>query len=71
MAVEFCVNCKQSLPRGDLSFKKGQAYTSYDYACPHCGKTANPDPKSTAPDPEPAPGKDLVIRDGEIKSEGA
>ena len=41
--VEFCTACGTSLPKGDLTVKGGQIFTSHDYDCPSCHKTANPD----------------------------
>ena len=64
MAVEFCTQCNQSLPVGDLSFKDGKALTSRDYVCPNCGKIANPD-TTAASAAEPSTEKDLVIRGGD------
>ena len=40
--VEFCTICGTSLPKGDLTVKGGSIFTSHDYNCPSCGKTANP-----------------------------
>lgn len=71
MAVEFCTQCKQSLPRGDVSFKNGQAFTSHDYICPNCGKVANPGKDAAKSAPEPGPEQDVVIRDGESSTESA
>lgn len=69
MAVEFCTNCKESLPRGDLTFKSGRAYTSHDYVCPSCGKLANPSSEPPTAHPDPEPNRDLVIHDGEARIE--
>jgi hypothetical protein len=43
-------------------------FTSADYLCPLCSKTANPNaPKTEVPAPEmPPPGQDLVFRKGKI-----
>jgi hypothetical protein len=71
MAVEFCTECKESLPRGDLTIKEGRVYTSHDYICPHCGQQANPNRRIEKPVPEPAPERDLVIREGEVRSESS
>ncbi len=69
--VEFCTDCGQSLPKGDLVFRAGKAFTPSDYRCPHCGKLANPD----APDHdhnqpiEADPAKDIVIKKGKAAAE--
>ena len=70
--VEFCTQCGTSLPKGDLTFRKGALFTSPDYTCPHCGKPANPNVPGdhVHPAPEPTPDKDVVFRKGEAKSEG-
>ena len=64
--VEFCRQCGGSLARGDLTFWMGEMFTSSDYSCPFCGKTANPDaPKTEGEGLEPPPpGTDLVFRKG-------
>lgn len=69
MAVEFCTNCKESLPKGDMSFKAGKGYTSHDYICPSCGKLANPSKESVAAQPDPESDRDLVIREGDARIE--
>lgn len=66
--VEFCTVCGTSLPKGDLTVKGGKLFTSHDYDCPSCGKTANPAP-SEADRPQAEPDHDLVFRKGEVKSE--
>lgn len=67
--VEFCNSCGTSLPKGDLTIKNGQAYTSHDYHCPICRQPANPKPAKETPAPEPSEENDLVIRDGETRTE--
>jgi hypothetical protein len=67
--VEFCTLCGTSLPKGDLTIKAGKLFTSHDYDCPSCGKTANPGPAPAAPGPEAAPERDLVFKKGSVKSE--
>ncbi|MBI4565613.1 MAG: hypothetical protein HY716_13040 [Planctomycetes bacterium] len=64
--VEFCVQCGGSLPKGDLTVRNREIFTSPDYVCPHCRKLANPKKVEAAEPPEPAPGKDLVFRQGKI-----
>ena len=66
--VEFCTVCGTSLPKGDLTIKGGKLFTSHDYDCPSCGKTANPGPAET-PAAEAEPDHDLIFRKGEVKSE--
>ncbi len=69
--VEFCRQCGGSLARGDLTFWMGEMFTSADYLCPFCGKTANPEtpkPEPAAPEPPP-PGTDLVFRRGKAATE--
>lgn len=66
--VEFCTVCGTSLPKGDLTIKGGKLFTSHDYDCPSCGKTANPAPPE-AEKPQAEPDHDLVFRKGEVKSE--
>lgn len=67
--VEFCTLCGTSLPKGDLTIKGGKLFTSHDYDCPSCGKTANPAPAAPAAEPEAAPERDLVFKKGSVKSE--
>jgi hypothetical protein len=67
--VEFCTLCGTSLPKGDLTFKGGKLFTSHDYDCPSCGKTANPGPAAQPAAPEAAPERDLVFKKGAVKSE--
>lgn len=65
--VEFCRKCGGSLALGDLTFWMGEVFTSADYLCPFCGRTANPEAPKTeraAPEP-PEAGSDLVFRKGE------
>ena len=63
--VEFCTACGTSLPKGDLTFKGGELFTSRDFSCPSCGDLANPsgDPET----PEPSAEKDLVIKKGKVE----
>jgi hypothetical protein len=68
--VEFCTLCGTSLPKGDLTVKSGKIFTSHDFNCPSCGKTANPD--KAAPGgalPEATPDRDLVFKKGVVQSE--
>ncbi len=67
--VEFCTICGTSLPKGDLTVKGGKVFTSHDYDCPSCGKTANPDKAPAADGPEAAAERDLVFKKGIVKSE--
>ena len=67
--VEFCQQCGGSLARGDLTFWMGEMFTSADYVCPLCHKTANPhapksEPRETEP---PPPDQDLVFRKGRLE----
>lgn len=67
--VEFCNSCGTSLPKGDLTIRNGAAFTSHDFHCPVCKQIANAG-KETAPTaPEASGDADLVIRDGDAKSE--
>lgn len=68
--VEFCRQCGGSLARGDLTFWMGEMFTSGDYLCPFCGKSANPDaPKHEHPVQEPpAPDTELVFRKGKVET---
>ena len=66
--VEFCTVCGTSLPKGDLTVREGSVYTSHDYSCPSCGKTANPSKTAETSDPEIGPDGDLVFRKGEVSS---
>jgi hypothetical protein len=67
--VEFCTVCGTSLPKGDLTVKGGKVFTSHDYDCPSCHKTANPDKSEGAGSSEPSPEQDLVFKKGIVKSE--
>jgi hypothetical protein len=69
--VEFCQQCRESLPKGDLTFWMGESFTSPDYRCPRCGEIANPNaPKVVSPDVEPPPpDQDLVFRKGKSNLE--
>ena len=67
--VEFCTTCGTSLPKGDLTVKDGSVYTSHDYSCPSCGKTANPSKTSEGSDSEISADSDLVFRKGEVSSD--
>ena len=66
--VEFCTACGTSLPKGDLTVKKGKLSTSPDYVCPSCNKAANP-LKEDAPAAEPASNTDLVFKTGQARKE--
>ena len=66
--VEFCTICGTSLPKGDLTFKAGQVFTSPDYSCPSCSQIANPAQDEPAA-PEAQPDKDLVFKKGQVKDE--
>ena len=67
--VEFCTVCGTSLPKGDLTVKGGQIFTSHDYDCPSCHKPANPEKSPAGESPEAAPDRDLVFKKGAVKSE--
>ncbi len=67
--VEFCTVCETSLPKGDLTVKKGEIFTSHDYSCPDCGKIANPEKKSGKKEPFPTAEKDVVFRKGKAEEE--
>ena len=67
--VEFCMACGTSLPKGDLTVKGGQIFTSHDYDCPSCHKPANPDKAGDAEKSEASPERDLVFKKGIVKSE--
>jgi hypothetical protein len=67
--VEFCTICGTSLPKGDLTVRAGSIFTSHDYNCPSCGKTANPSKGGDADAPEITPDSDLVFKKGGVKSE--
>lgn len=65
--VEFCIECKSSLPKADVTIVDGQVYASHDYECPFCRKSANPAPNKPyhAPAfPDPSDAKDVLIRNG-------
>ena len=67
--VEFCTICGTSLPKGDLTVKGGSIFTSHDYNCPSCHKTANPAKGGEAAAPEISIDSDLVFKKGNVKSE--
>ena len=67
--VEFCTVCGTSLPKGDLTVKGGKVFTSHDYDCPSCHKTANPDKAEASDKPEASAEQDLVFKKGIVKSE--
>ncbi len=67
--VEFCTSCGTSLPKGDLTIRGGELFTSHDYNCPSCGKIANPGPAAQDGPPEAQPERDLVFKKGAVKSE--
>ena len=67
--VEFCTVCGTSLPKGDLTVKGGKVFTSHDYDCPSCHKTANPEKVQESESPEAASDRDLVFKKGIVKSE--
>ena len=67
--VEFCTTCGTSLPKGDLTVRDGSVYTSHDYTCPSCGKTANPSETEDAAQGEITPDSDLVFRKGDVTSD--
>ncbi|HZF00041.1 MAG TPA: hypothetical protein VE981_23735 [Planctomycetota bacterium] len=66
--VEFCTVCGTSLPKGDLTVKSGSIFTSHDYNCPSCGKSANPAKSEDAAGPEASVDSDLVFRKGNVES---
>ncbi|HLY75278.1 MAG TPA: hypothetical protein VKU80_14250 [Planctomycetota bacterium] len=67
--VEFCTICGTSLPKGDLTVKGGSIFTSHDYNCPSCGKTANPAKDGEAAEPEISVDSDLIFKKGSVKSD--
>lgn len=67
--VEFCTSCGTSLPKGDLTIRGGELFTSHDYTCPSCRKIANPAKPKAAADSEPDPAGDLVIKNGSVAAE--
>lgn len=67
--VEFCGSCGTSLPKGDLTFKKGKLFTSADYVCPSCRKVANPKGEELKREVEPDDDQDIVIRKGKASKE--
>ncbi len=67
--VEFCTSCGTSLPKGDLTIKKGKLFTSGDYTCPSCRKLANPNAEPHAHEVEPEGDKDIVIKKGKASKE--
>jgi hypothetical protein len=67
--VEFCTICGTSLPKGDLTVKGGSIFTSHDYDCPSCGKTANPAKDAADAPAEISVDTDLVFKKGNVKSE--
>jgi hypothetical protein len=67
--VEFCGACGTSLPKGDLTFKKGKLFTSPDYKCPSCGKVANPKGEEHVHQIEPDSSKEIVIKKGKASQE--
>jgi hypothetical protein len=71
--VEFCRRCGGSLARGDLTFWMGEMFTSSDYLCPFCGKSANPEgPKHERAAPEvPSADMDIVFNRGKTETRPA
>ncbi|MBV8880549.1 MAG: hypothetical protein JO332_11325 [Planctomycetaceae bacterium] len=67
--VEFCTVCGTSLPKGDLTVKGGSVFTSHDYSCPSCGKTANPSKGGGEAEPDLTVDSDLVFKKGSVQSE--
>ncbi len=67
--VEFCTNCGGALPKGDLTIKGGELFTSHDYVCPNCRNVANPDKAKKPVAPEPDTEHDLVIKQGTTNKE--
>ncbi len=68
--VEFCGGCGTSLPKGDLTIKKGKLFTSADYTCPSCHKPANPvAAQKVEAELEADPDKDIVIKKGKASRE--
>lgn len=62
--VEFCDNCKSSLPRADLTIAGGELFPSHDYICPFCSQPATPQKQVTSDIPVPSNEKDVIIRAG-------
>jgi uncharacterized Zn finger protein (UPF0148 family) len=68
--VEFCTSCGTSLPKGDLTVKSGKIFTSHDYDCPSCGKTANPAKENASGEAvDPDPDREIVFKKGTVTSE--
>lgn len=65
--VEFCTVCGTSLPKGDLTVKQGKIFTSHDYDCPSCGKSANPAKEAPPETPEPSAERDLIFKKGKVE----
>lgn len=66
--VEFCIACKSSLPKGDVTVVAGKVFTSHDYICPFCSVPANPGPVKPRDPPEPTDQKDVLIRRGAVSA---
>jgi len=68
--VEFCGSCGTSLPKGDVTIKKGKLFTSPDYTCPSCKKPANTaGAQRVEAEVEADPDKDIVIKKGKASRE--
>jgi hypothetical protein len=67
--VEFCTNCGAALPKGDVTIRGGELFTSHDYVCPNCNNVANPLKGEKPVDPEPDQDHDVVISDGNQQKE--
>lgn len=67
--VEFCGACGTSLPKGDLTIRGGEIFTSADYVCPHCGKLANPAGGEKHEHPAPEADQDVVVKQGRARLE--
>jgi len=66
--VEFCTVCGTSLPKGDVTIRAGELFTSPDYSCPSCGGLANPG-KGKVEEDEISTEKDLIFRQGRQESQ--
>ncbi len=62
--VEFCDNCKSSLPKADLTIAGGELFPSHDYICPFCNEPSSPKKEGTIELPLPSDKMDIVIGAG-------
>lgn len=66
--VEFCDNCKSSLPKADLTIAGGELFPSHDYVCPFCSEPSSPQKQGTTDLPLPSDNKDIVIGAGKTST---